>query len=59
MSRSMAFVFTLLSLILVAVVIAGKYFGISVPVLGTIVAGKSFEVMLVAYVLLLLPAILR
>ncbi len=42
----------LLSTILAALVIALKYFGVSVPVLTDIVAGNHFEVLLVAFVLL-------
>jgi len=59
MSRSMAYVLSLISIVLVGTVIAGKYFGINVPVLGKIVAGNLFEVTLLSYFMLLIPAIWR
>ena len=59
MSRSTAYLLTLLSVVIVGVVVVSKYFGVHVPVLGEIARGNYFEMTLVAYVLLLLPAILR
>ena len=54
-----SFIIFLLSLILAALVILAKYFGITVPVLSDIIAGKNFEVLLVAYVLLFLGVVIR
>ena len=62
MSRTLAYLITLLSLILFGLVIAGKYFGyfgMPVPVVGDLVDANRFVTMIVAYVLLLLPSILR
>lgn len=42
----------LISVIMVALVVATKYFGISIPVLTQIVRTSQFEVLLVAYALL-------
>ena len=42
----------LISIIMVALVIATKYFGIDVPALTRIVKSSMFEVLLVAYALL-------
>lgn len=46
------FAIWLLSTILVALVVALKYFAVSVPVVTPIVSGNLFEVLLVAFVLL-------
>ncbi|MFV0366925.1 MAG: hypothetical protein ACK5KM_00550 [Hyphomicrobiaceae bacterium] len=46
------FVIWLLSTILVALVIALKYFAISIPVLSPIINGNLFEVLLVSFILL-------
>lgn len=54
-----SFVIFILSLILAALVILSRYFGVDVPVLTDIVSGKHFEVLLVAYVLLFLGVIIR
>ncbi len=54
-----SFIIFLLSLILAALVILGKYFGISVPILSDIASGKYFEVLLVAYLLLFFGVIIR
>ena len=59
MSRSMAYVLSVISMILVGVVIAMKYLGIPVPVLGKIISGNMFEVTLISYFMLLLPALWR
>lgn len=59
MSRSLAYFITLLSIILFVVVVGMKYFGLNVPIVSDIVSGKLFETTLLAYVLLLIPAILR
>ena len=62
MSRTLAYLITLLSLVLFALVITGKYFGyfgLPVPVVGDIVDGNRFITMIVAYVMLLLPSIFR
>ena len=54
-----SFIIFLLSLILAALVILAKYFGITVPVLSEITAGKGFEVLLVAYLLLFFGVVIR
>ncbi|MBO6549088.1 MAG: hypothetical protein JJ964_05655 [Rhizobiales bacterium] len=54
-----SFVTFIISFILAALVIASKYFGVQIPVLTDIVRGNYFEVLLVAYVLLLLGVIFR
>ncbi len=59
MSRSAAYILSLISMVLVGTIIAGRYFGFHVPVLWDIVAGNKFEVTLISYFLLLIPAIWR
>ena len=62
MSRTLAYFITLISLVLFAMVIVGKYFGyfgIDIPIAGDLVDHNRFTTMIVAYVLLLLPSILR
>jgi len=49
----------LISVIMVALVIATKYFGIDVPVLTRIVRSSMFEVLLVGYALLLAGVVFR
>lgn len=49
----------LISVIMVSLVIATKYFGIDVPVLTQIVKKSMFEVLLVAYALLFVGVVLR
>ena len=51
------FVIWLISTILAVVVVLMVYAGITVPVISPIVAGHTFEVLLVAYVLLWLGTI--
>ena len=51
------FVIWLLSTVLAAVVVLMVYAGITVPVLSPIVAGHTFEVLLVAYVILWLGTV--
>ncbi|MCC0011084.1 MAG: hypothetical protein H6875_11645 [Hyphomicrobiaceae bacterium] len=46
------FAIWLISTILVALVIALKYFAISIPVLSPIISGNLFEVLLISFVLL-------
>ena len=46
-----------LSTVLAAVVVLMTYAGIAVPVLSPIVAGHTFEVLLVAYVILWLGTV--
>ena len=48
-----------ISVILVTLVVAAKYFGINVPVLSPIVNKSMFEVLLVAYGLLFAGVVLR
>ncbi len=59
MSRSFAWVLSLISIALVGCVIAMKYFGIHIPVLGKIISGNMFEITLISWFLLFLPAIWR
>lgn len=54
-----SFIIFLLSIILAGLVIAGKYFGVSVPILSDIASGKNFEVLLVAYLLLFFGVVIR
>lgn len=49
----------LISVVLVALVVAAKYFGINVPVLSPIVNRSMFEVLLVAYALLCAGVVFR
>lgn len=49
----------LISVILVALVVAAKYFGINVPVLSPIVNKSMFEVLLVGYALLYAGVVFR
>jgi len=49
----------LISVILVALVVAAKYFGINVPVLSPIVNKSMFEVLLVGYGLLFAGVVFR
>ncbi len=49
----------LISLIMVILVIASKYFGVSIPVLTPIVNKSMFEVLLVAYALLFVGVVFR
>lgn len=54
-----SFAVFLISFILVALVVAAKYFGINVPVLSPIVNKSMFEVLLVAYGLLFAGVVFR
>ena len=49
----------LISLVLVVLVIAAKYFGLSVPVVSPIVKKSMFEALLVAYGLLFVGVVFR
>ena len=49
----------LISVIMAGLVIATKYFGVDVPVLTQIVRSNNFEVLLVAYALLLAGVVFR
>ncbi len=51
------FVIWLISTILAVVVVLMVYGGIAVPVLSPIVSGNTFEVLLIAYVLLWLGTV--
>lgn len=51
------FLIWLISTVLAAVVIVMVYGGVTVPVLSPIVSGNTFEVLLIAYVLLWLGTI--
>jgi hypothetical protein len=59
MSRSLAYVLSIISIILVGSIIAAKYFGIHIPVLGKIIAGNMFEITLISYFMLFIPAVWR
>lgn len=48
-----------LSVVMAALVVAAKYFGVNVPVLSPIVTKSMFEVLLVAYGLLLIGVVFR
>jgi hypothetical protein len=54
-----SFAIFLISVIMVALVIATKYFGVDVPVLTQIVKKSFFEVLLVAYGLLFIGVVFR
>jgi hypothetical protein len=49
----------IISVIMVALIIATKYFGVDVPVLTQIVKKSMFEVLLVAYALLFIGVVFR
>lgn len=49
----------LISVVMAALVIAAKYFGVHIPVISPIVTKSMFEVLLVAYVLLLIGVVFR
>jgi len=51
------FVVWFLSTLLAAVVVLMTYAGVTVPVLSPIVAGHTFEVLLIAYVILWLGTV--
>lgn len=57
MLSSPTFAIWLISTILAVVVILMKYTGTSIPVISPIVAGNSFEVLLIAYILLWLGTV--
>jgi len=59
MSRSTAYVLSLISMFFVGAIIAAKYFGIHIPVISKIISGNMFEITLISYFLLLIPAIWR
>lgn len=54
-----SFLIFILSVILVALVILSKYFGVEIPVLTTIVQRSPFEILLVAWALLFLGVTFR
>lgn len=49
----------LISVIMVGLVVAAKYFGVNIPVLSPIVNKSMFEVLLVAYGLLFAGVVFR
>ena len=59
MSRSMAYVLSIISMVLIGTIIAGKYLGFNVPILGDIINPKKFEVAMLCYFMLLIPALWR
>lgn len=54
-----SFLIFILSVILVALVVLSRYFGVEIPVLTTIVQRSPFEIMLVAWALLFLGVTFR
>jgi hypothetical protein len=58
MSRP-TFAIWLISTLLAAVVILMTYFGVTIPVISPIVAGKGFETLLLAYILLWVGVVFR
>jgi len=54
-----SFLIFILSVILVALVVLSKYFGVEIPVLTTIVQRSPFEIVLVAWALLFLGVTFR
>ena len=54
-----SFVVWIISTVIAAVIILMKYASIQIPVLSDIVSGKSFEFMLLAFILLWLGTVLR
>lgn len=54
-----SFAIFLISVIMVILVIAAKYFGVDIPVLTPIVKKSMFEVLLVAYGLLFAGVVFR
>ena len=53
------FIVWIISTLIVAVVMLMKYAGVTIPVLSDIAAGKSFEFVLLAYILLWLGTIVK
>jgi hypothetical protein len=51
------FLIWLISTIIAAVVILMNYAGVNVPVLSELIAGRSFEALLIAYILLWLGTV--
>jgi len=51
------FIIWLISTIIAAVVILMNYAGVNVPVLSDLIAGRSFEALLLAYILLWLGTV--
>jgi hypothetical protein len=53
------FVSWIISTVIAAAIILLNYLGISVPVISEIIAGRSFEFLLAAYILLWLGTVFR
>jgi hypothetical protein len=51
------FIIWLISTIIAAVVILMNYAGVNVPVVSDLIAGRSFEALLIAYILLWLGTV--
>ena len=51
------FIIWLISTIIAAVVILMNYAGVNVPVLSELIVGRSFEALLIAYILLWLGTV--
>jgi hypothetical protein len=56
MTKSVAYVLMIISVLIVAVVMASRYFGVSVPVIGPIITNKALEFTLLAYWMLFITA---
>ncbi|MFT5511051.1 MAG: hypothetical protein ACI89J_004151 [Hyphomicrobiaceae bacterium] len=54
-----SYVVWIISTVIAAVIILMKYAGIQIPMLSDIVSGKSFEFLLLAFILLWLGTIIR
>ena len=53
------FIVWIISTLIVAVVMLMKYAGVTIPVLSDIASGKSFEFVLLAYILLWLGTLVK
>lgn len=54
-----SFVVWILSTVIAVVIVLMKYAGINIPVLSDIVSGKSFEFLLLAFILLWVGTVFR
>jgi hypothetical protein len=56
MTRSVAYVLMIVSVLIVAVVMASRYFGLHVPIIGPVITNKALEFTLLAYWMLFITA---
>lgn len=54
-----SFVIWILSTVVAVLVLLMKYAGVNIPVASSIISGKMFEFLLIAYILLWLGTIIR